>query len=57
MNDRGKRGEAFQTIKDATIDRYYSTEAGLVEEFGYKGGTFLASFPGCTHPEHGKESA
>ena len=53
MNDDGKRGAAFRTIKDATIDRYYSTEAGLVEELGYSGGTYLASFPGCQHPEHG----
>jgi hypothetical protein len=57
MQDKGKRGEAFRTIKDATVDRYYSTEAGLVEELGYQGNTFMASFPGCTHGEHGKESA
>ncbi len=56
MDDKGKRGEAFRTIKDATIDRYYATEAGLVEELGYKGNTYMPSFPGCTHPEHGKES-
>lgn len=56
MDDKGKRGEAFRTIKDATVDRYYATEAGLAEELGYKGGTFLASFPGCTHPEHGSRS-
>ncbi|MEZ5363635.1 MAG: gluconate 2-dehydrogenase subunit 3 family protein [Bryobacterales bacterium] len=53
MNDEGKRGEAFRTIKELTIDRYYATEAGLVEELGYSGGTYLASFPGCQHPEHG----
>jgi hypothetical protein len=57
MQDEGKRGEAFQTIKSATIDAYYSTEAGLVEELGYQGNTFMASFPGCQHAEHGKESA
>jgi hypothetical protein len=57
MHDKGKRGQAFQTIKDLTIDRYYSTEAGLVEELGYKGNTFVASFPGCQHAEHGKETA
>jgi hypothetical protein len=42
----------FQTVKDLTIDGYYSSEPGLVQELGFKGNTFRASFPGCTHPEH-----
>ena len=42
----------FQTIKDLTIDGYYSSEPGLVQELTFKGNTFRASFPGCTHPEH-----
>jgi hypothetical protein len=49
--DAAKSG-FFQTIKDLTIDGYYSSEAALVQELGYKGNTFRASFPGCTHPEH-----
>ncbi len=57
MNDKGKRGAAFRTIKDLTIDRYYATEAGMVDELGYKGQTYLASFPGCQHAEHGGEDA
>ena len=57
MNGKGKRAAAFETIKGLTIDRYYATEAGLVEELGYQGATYLPSFPGCQHPEHGKESA
>ena len=43
------RGEIFTFLKNLTIDRYYATEAGLAEELGYKGNTFLASFPGCRH--------
>jgi hypothetical protein len=42
----------FQTMKDLTIDGYYSSEQGLVQELGFKGNTFRASFPGCTHLEH-----
>ncbi len=39
----------FDTLKGLTIDAYYSTEIGLVEELGYQGNTYLAEFPGCTH--------
>ena len=42
----------FKTVKDLTVDTYYKTEAGLVQELGFHGNTFRASFPGCTHPEH-----
>lgn len=46
----------FETLKSLTIDAYYSTEIGLVEELGYKGNTYLADFPGCTH-DHEIEEA
>ena len=42
----------FKTLKDLTIDTYYETEAGLAQDLGFKGNTFRASFPGCTHAEH-----
>jgi hypothetical protein len=42
----------FKLIKGATIDAYYSTREGLVEELGWHGSTHLEEFPGCTHPEH-----
>jgi hypothetical protein len=45
-------GPLFQTIKDLTIDGYYSTQEGLAGELGYHGATFVAEFEGCTHPEH-----
>jgi len=45
-------GKFFQMVKDMTIDAYYKTEAGLKTELGWHGNTFLASFPGCDHPEH-----
>jgi gluconate 2-dehydrogenase gamma chain len=46
------RGRFFRLLKDLTIDGYYSSHAGLVEELGWHGNTFLSEFKGCTHPEH-----
>ena len=48
----GARGEFFQLLKELTIDGYYSSEIGLVQELDYKGNTFLKEFTGCTHEEH-----
>jgi gluconate 2-dehydrogenase subunit 3-like protein len=45
-------GKFFAMVKDMTIDAYYKTEAGLKTELGWRGNTFLPSFPGCQHPEH-----
>lgn len=42
----------FRTIKNATIDGYYTSEIGIKKELKYKGNSFLKEFPGCTHPEH-----
>jgi hypothetical protein len=42
----------FQNIKDLTVDWYYRTEEGLVQELHFQGNTFRPNFPGCTHPEH-----
>ena len=52
----GEDREFFETLKGLTIDAYYSTETGLVQELGYKGNTYLAEFPGCPH-EHAIEDA
>lgn len=52
----GSAREFFETVKGLTIDAYYSTEVGLVEELGYQGNTYLAEFPGCTD-EHSLEDA
>lgn len=48
----GERGEFFRIIKGLTVDHYYSTEIGLVDELGYQGNTYLPEFSGCTHEEH-----
>ena len=54
--DTAKSG-FFSTIKDLTVDGYYSSEQGLAQELDFKGNTFRPSFPGCTHPEHWPSSA
>ncbi len=52
----GETKSFFEMLKALTIDAYYSTAIGLAEELGYKGNTYLADFPGCTH-EHTIEEA
>jgi hypothetical protein len=42
----------FRTIKNATIDGYYTSEIGIKQELKYKGNSYLKEFVGCTHPEH-----
>jgi hypothetical protein len=39
-------------MKELTIEGYYRSEAGMFEELGFAGNTFLTEFDGCTHPEH-----
>src|SRR6188474_3531998 len=43
--------EFFRAMKGLTVDGYYSSEAGLAQELGWHGNTFLAEFKGCEHPE------
>jgi hypothetical protein len=45
-------GRFFRLLKEITIDGYYSSQAGLTQELGWHGNTFLSEFKGCTHPEH-----
>lgn len=42
----------FRTLKDLTIEAYYSTREGLVTELGWSGYTPQLEYKGCTHPEH-----
>jgi hypothetical protein len=42
----------FRTIKNITIDGYYTSRVGIHDELKYKGNTYLKEFKGCTHPEH-----
>jgi hypothetical protein len=45
-------GRFFEWMKSLTIDGYYSSKEGLVQELGWNGNTYLPEFKGCTHPEH-----
>jgi len=42
----------FRTVKNATIDGYYTSKIGIHQELKYKGKSYLKEFVGCTHPEH-----
>ncbi len=42
----------YQLLKGATVEAFYSSRVGLIDVLGYQGLTYLAEFPGCTHPEH-----
>ena len=43
----------FRTMKGLTVDGYYTSEAGLTQELGWHGNTFVHEFKGCDHKEHG----
>jgi hypothetical protein len=45
-------GRFFTWMKNLTIDGYYTSKEGLVQELDWKGNTYLTEFKGCTHPEH-----
>jgi hypothetical protein len=42
----------FTSLKAQTVDAYYTSEIGVMKELQYKGNTYLADFPGCTHEKH-----
>ena len=42
----------LRSVKDVTVDGYYGSKEGLVEELGWHGNSYQTEFKGCTHPEH-----
>ena len=44
--------EFFKNIRTHTIEGYYTSEIGLVQELGYHGKSFVFEFPGCQHEKH-----
>ena len=42
----------FRSMKNLTIDGYYTSEVGIHKDLQYKGNAYLKEFKGCTHPEH-----
>lgn len=43
---------AYQLIKRETAFAFYTSRAGLIGDLDYKGNSYNAVFPACTHPEH-----
>jgi len=39
----------FADMRRMTLEGYYTSEIGLLQELGYQGGHVRASFPGCGH--------
>jgi gluconate 2-dehydrogenase gamma chain len=50
--DPGMPERFFRLMKNLTADGYYTSRVGLIEELGYSGNTFRASYPQCAVPEH-----
>ena len=43
---------AYRLIKTETAFAFYTSRAGIIENLDYRGNSFNASYPACTHPEH-----
>jgi gluconate 2-dehydrogenase gamma chain len=43
---------AYRLIKQQNTFAFYTSRAGMIDALEYKGNSFNASFPACTHPEH-----
>lgn len=43
---------AYRLIKAQNAFAFYTSRAGLIESLEYKGNSYYATFPACTHPEH-----
>lgn len=44
--------EFFSTLKDMTVEGFYTSKIGLIDVLDFQGMNYMADFPGCTHPEH-----
>jgi hypothetical protein len=43
---------AYRLIKQQNTFAFYTSRAGMIEALDYKGNSYNAEFPACTHPEH-----
>ena len=43
---------AYRLVKAETAFAFYTSRTGIIEALDYRGNSYNASFPGCTHPEH-----
>jgi hypothetical protein len=44
--------DVYRLIKQQNTFAFYTSRAGMIETLEYRGNSFNATFPGCTHPEH-----
>lgn len=43
---------AYRMIKRQTVFAFYTSRTGMIEVLQYKGNSYNAAFPACTHREH-----
>ncbi len=43
---------AYRLIKQQNTFAFYTSRAGMIECLDYRGNSYNATFPACTHPEH-----
>lgn len=46
--------DAYRLIKQQNAFAFYTSRVGTIDALDYRGNTYNASFPPCTHPEHQK---
>jgi hypothetical protein len=51
-NPQTELEQFFALLKQMTVDGYYTSATAIHQDMEYLGNTYLAAFPGCTHPEH-----
>lgn len=42
----------FVSLKQMTVNGYYTSATGIHTDMEYVGNTYVAAFPECNHPEH-----
>lgn len=42
----------YRLVKQQNTFAFYTSRAGMIDALEYKGNSFNATFPACTHPEH-----
>jgi hypothetical protein len=45
---------AYRLIKQQNTFAFYTSRSGMIDNLDYKGNSYNAVFPACTHPEHHK---
>lgn len=43
---------AYRLVKQQNTFAFYTSRAGMIETLDYRGNSYNAEFPACTHPEH-----